>query len=946
MARRAGNSRVFSPFPLFHMAGIMWCLPIITFIDSTIVLGPTAPLSVDLVHDVHTFGAIDYTSLPPSVLTELCKRDAFIERTKKLQGLTYAGGPLAEATGDMLCQHVPLYTDYGSTEMGAPPLLPPDRQHWQYFKFNEEQSGFEFRPAENGLYELVIVRKIELDLTQAIFVTFPDLQEYHTKDLFVKHSTEPHLWKYASRQDDIIVYSSGEKMNPVSMEGTITACPHVTGCLVVGAGRSESALLVEAETPPVSDDERLALVEEIWPHVQRANASAVAHGRIAKDRIFFTTAEKPLLRAGKGTVQRQRSVTMYQREIEEVYDDASDKARKSGRLTTLDLRSHSTTVASLSNYVAGKVGLERLEPDTDFFRAGMDSVQVIELARTVNASLDKTKTIEPKQVYDNPASEQLAGVIAADAPAHAYDEDSDDDVHLETWTQMQQIYHDFTADFPEPASGALRKHMVPFGGVQSMKSGGRRRTFKKPSAAAIEEYNPKPVDGGISYQSEKHSGSQDTEYRYLASSDEQFLTSMLPPDGGKTAWLQVLASFLINLNMWGLVDSFGVYQAYYQQTLLKDKSSTAIACIGSIQAALLLIVGVFSGPLFDKGYFRSIVLIAGLGLVFAIMMLSLATDYYQILLCQGVLLGLCSGLLYIPSLALIPLYFKDNRGLAFGLALAGTSIGGIIYPIVFRRLLDSVGFGWATRIIGFIAFTTLGGALIIAKPLPLMEKPSRDFLELSAMKELPFLAFMMTAFLTFCAFLVPFFFTPTFAITALGTSDSTAFYLIAVINAAQLFGQVIPAWLSDHIGGEAMLGAAILLDAVLGFCWISANSMGRFVAFLIFYGFSSGMIVTLPPIVMPYVCPSLAVLGTRLGMVYASAGLGALIGAPVAISAASSTGGFLGAQLWVGSCAFVASVLFSVTGVAAWRQRQANDSKRHRVVSPAFMEDSGAVVGG
>jgi MFS family permease len=74
------------------------------------------------------------------------------------------------------------------------------------------------------------------------------------------------------------------------------------------------------------------------------------------------------------------------------------------------------------------------------------------------------------------------------------------------------------------------------------------------------------------------------------------------------------------------------------------------------------------------------------------MMLSLSTEYYQIMLSQGVLRGLCSGLLYIPSVALMPLYFKDRRGLALGLATSGGSIGGAIYPIVFRRLLTEVRF--------------------------------------------------------------------------------------------------------------------------------------------------------------------------------------------------------------------------------------------------------------
>ena len=324
-----------------------------------------------------------------------------------------------------------------------------------------------------------------------------------------------------------------------------------------------------------------------------------------------------------------------------------------------------------------------------------------------------------------------------------------------------------------------------------------------------------------------------------------------------------------------------------------------------------------------------------------VMMLSLASTYYQIMLCQGVLLGFCSGLLYIPSLTLIPVYFKDRRGLAFGLATSGASIGGTVYPIILRKLLDEVGFAWATRTLGFITFGTLGLVFLITRPLPMTEKPSRQFVDFSAMKELPFLAFMLAGFLTFAAFLVPYVFIPTFAITSLESSEKTGSYLFGVINAAQIFGQIGPAWFSDHVGGEVMLGAALFLDGILGFCWISVHNMGRYVCFLIFYGFFSGMIITLPPIVMPYVCPSLAVLGTRPGMAYAASGLGILIGPLIAVAAVGSSKTFVGAQLWVGCCIIVAAAIFSVTVVAAYRQRKMNDSKRQRVTSPAFLKDSG-----
>lgn len=223
---------------------------------------------------------------------------------------------------------------------------------------------------------------------------------------------------------------------------------------------------------------------------------------------------------------------------------------------------------------------------------------------------------------------------------------------------------------------------------------------------------------------------------YVAADDKELIISMLPPDGGRVAWLQVLASFLVNLNDWGLVSSFGIFQAFYASDVLVKKSSLSIAWMGTTQGALLLLVGDFSGPFFDKGHFRSILVGAGLLMVFALIMLSLSTEHYQVILTQGILVGICCGLLYIPSVALMPLYFKDRRGLALGLATSGASIGGVIYPIVFRRLLNELGFAWATRVIALIALVTLAVAAIITRPLTHMVKPARDLFELSAIREL------------------------------------------------------------------------------------------------------------------------------------------------------------------------------------------------------------------
>ena len=128
----------------------------------------------------------------------------------------------------------------------------------------------------------------------------------------------------------------------------------------------------------------------------------------------------------------------------------------------------------------------------------------------------------------------------------------------------------------------------------------------------------------------------------------------------------------------GFTLGFGAFQAYYQHELLVKSSASAISWIGTVQAWLLILVGMLSGPLFDLGYFRSMLYIGNFLVVFGIMMLSLAKEYWQVFLAQGLCMGLGAGFLYVPSLALVGIWFSRKRALAMGIVLSGASVGEYI----------------------------------------------------------------------------------------------------------------------------------------------------------------------------------------------------------------------------------------------------------------------------
>lgn len=124
----------------------------------------------------------------------------------------------------------------------------------------------------------------------------------------------------------------------------------------------------------------------------------------------------------------------------------------------------------------------------------------------------------------------------------------------------------------------------------------------------------------------------------------------------------------------GIVNTFGAYQAFYKSSLLSSSSNSAISWIGTSQAFLLILVGVISGPIYDRGHCRLLIGGGAFLICLGMLMTSFATEYPQILLAQGVLVGLGLGCLYVPSVAIVASYFTTKRAVAVGLTSTGGSI--------------------------------------------------------------------------------------------------------------------------------------------------------------------------------------------------------------------------------------------------------------------------------
>lgn len=99
----------------------------------------------------------------------------------------------------------------------------------------------------------------------------------------------------------------------------------------------------------------------------------------------------------------------------------------------------------------------------------------------------------------------------------------------------------------------------------------------------------------------------------------------------------------------GIVNSFGAYQEYYESAILAHETPSAISWIGTVQGFLLLIIGILTGPIFDRGYVRHLIFSGTFLVVFGMMMTSVCKSYFQIFLAQGICVGLPRRWMLIPT---------------------------------------------------------------------------------------------------------------------------------------------------------------------------------------------------------------------------------------------------------------------------------------------------------
>ena len=301
----------------------------------TLIIYPLSavPLSAQMAAECLEHTEASALVLVPPYVEEIGQSVELLETlSAKVDCIFWAGGVISLATGNAIAAKMKLFTTNGSTEMGMWPTIRPSgqwtREHWNYMRIHPA-ANMSFRHQSTDLYEAIIVRNSDFEKEQPIFKIYPALQEYDCSDLFSPHAPDAELWQYRGRSDDLQVFHSGMKYHPVAVEQQLSrSSPDVAEALLVGTGRPQAALLLELKqgTPLETARQQEEFLSRLWPLIEEVNNMCPEYAKITKDLTLILSPAKPMARASKGTVQRQATVALYEKELDMIYAKVTAKA--------------------------------------------------------------------------------------------------------------------------------------------------------------------------------------------------------------------------------------------------------------------------------------------------------------------------------------------------------------------------------------------------------------------------------------------------------------------------------------------------------------------------------------------------------------------------------------------------------------------------------------------
>jgi MFS family permease len=426
------------------------------------------------------------------------------------------------------------------------------------------------------------------------------------------------------------------------------------------------------------------------------------------------------------------------------------------------------------------------------------------------------------------------------------------------------------------------------------------------------------------------------------------------PLNGRTAWLHAVTGMLVVFDCWGLGNAYGLFQAYYETVLLPGENPSSIAWIGSTQLALVFGLGLPVGRLVDQGHFHAVFHSGTCLMVIGIFSTAWCGRLSTLLVAQGLVTGTGMGLIFSAGIVAMMTWFDQTKlSMAMGLCAAGSSLGGIVFILIARRLLASQGFATTMCVLGvLVAATSLPANVVFRMRGEATKSLRKEPIDKSPLTWKMFFtdsAYLLAAGGMFFGVLAVYFgfvFIVSYGSTVLRLSPTASSDLLIFMLTANLPGRFLPALLSDKCIGplNTIIPSLFLSSAILWLWAASEHTRASLTILACYYGFfSAGLQVLYAPTVHSLCLKDTSMgieledgtarnssqgtldtdhMGLRAGGIFTCIGLAALIGNPIGgalISYRTSrnmSSPYFGAQIFAAMSLLLGAMLLLASRVA------------------------------
>jgi MFS family permease len=385
------------------------------------------------------------------------------------------------------------------------------------------------------------------------------------------------------------------------------------------------------------------------------------------------------------------------------------------------------------------------------------------------------------------------------------------------------------------------------------------------------------------------------------------------PDEPRYAWVVVGACFLALGVIFGVSYSFAAFFETYAREFGAQRADVSL--VFGLSGLLYFSLGAFAGMLADRFGPRAVTSSGMVFIAVGLVLASQAQSLMQVVLAQGLLVGLGIALVYTPAIACVQPWFTRRRGLAAGIASSGIGAGTLLVPLGVAAAISAwqwrqalIALALATLVLGLAGSLLLRRAPAAQKQAGAAHAPGLSLKDAIASPRFRWL-YAMTLVGAVPMF-VPFAHVSA-AARDMQVPDAAAVGLVGLIGVGSLIGRFVIGALADRLGRPRTLVLATAALALSFVLWLVAGGYAPMVAFSLLMGLSYGGTVSLlPALCMDYF--GARAVSSIIGTLYTGAALGNLLG-PVAAGWVFDRTGSYGPVIW--GCL----ILGLLSSAFAWR---------------------------